>query len=694
MSLNKNYLTIFFLIFNLGLTYCQKNERRSKDSLITQELDAVVITATQTKRQLSSLPLPAQIISQKELKAANSVRLSDILNEQTGILTVPDFGGGEGVQMQGIDSQYTMILIDGVPLIGRSAGTLDLNRVTVGNIKQIEVVKGPSSSLFGSGALGGVINIITEKPKQELNGDISFRQASFGTNDLSANISHKKETFGVNAFINRFGGSGYDLNPENDLQTVDPFETYTFNTQFTYDLDEKTDFFLSGRYFLSEQEIRPTEELEGVAEVDEWNLHFKTNHSFNKSWSSILEFYSSKYTTDEELFNTSNILESNSFFNQLLMRPEIRTTYKANDQNTFIGGFGMNHETLDRSSFSASPIFNAPYVYAQWDTDIVRGLNVILGARYDAHNEYESRLSPKIAAKYDLNEVVSFKGSVGYGFKAPDFRQLYFNFSNSLVGYTVIGYNAVPEVLPQLIDQGQIANLVVDLDTFQNELKPENSIGINIGTDLQLHSTVKVQFNLFRNDFENLIETQVIANKTNGQNVFSYFNLSEVFTQGFELSSTWRPNMHWKIMAGYQLLYARDKEAEQAFKNGEVFARETPSSPAIQLNESDYFGLYNRSRHMANFRVFYTYPKWDLETNIRTTYRSKYGLFDSNGNGYLDAYDDFVNGYGIVDFAINKTFFSKYKLGIGMDNLLDFTDPQNITNIPGRIIYANLNINF
>ena len=97
---------------------------------------------------------------------------------------------------------------------------------------------------------------------------------------------------------------------------------------------------------------------------------------------------------------------------------------------------------------------------------------------------------------------------------------------------------------------------------------------------------------------------------------------------------------------------------------------------------------------MANFRVFYTYPKWDLETNIRTTYRSKYGLFDSNGNGYLDAYDDFVNGYGIVDCAINKTIFSKYKLGIGMDNLLDFTDPQNITNIPGRIIYANLNINF
>ena len=77
------------------------------------------------------------------------------------MITVPDFGGGEGIQMQGLDAQYVLILIDGVPLVGRSAGTLDLNRISVGNIKQIEVVKGASSSLYGSDALGGVINIIT-----------------------------------------------------------------------------------------------------------------------------------------------------------------------------------------------------------------------------------------------------------------------------------------------------------------------------------------------------------------------------------------------------------------------------------------------------------------------------------------------------------------------------------------------------
>lgn len=86
-------------------------------------------------------------------------------------------------------------------------------------------------------------------------------------------------------------------------------------------------------------------------------------------------------------------------------------------------------------------------------------------------------------------------------------------------------------------------------------------------------------------------------------------------------------------------------------------------------------------------------PKWKAFANVRLTYRSKYGLLDSNGNNYLDVYDDFVEAYSILDFSINKTFYTNYSLNIGIDNLFNFTDPQNISNIPGRIIYAKLNIN-
>ena len=176
--------------------------------------------------------------------------------------------------------------------------------------------------------------------------------------------------------------------------------------------------------------------------------------------------------------------------------------------------------------------------------------------------------------------------------------------------------------------------------------------------------------------------------------MFSYYNINEVYTQGLEFNSTWKPNHKIKISGGYQLLFAKDKEAERAFENGEVYARETPSSPSFQLKKEDYFGLYNRSRHMANLKVFYAFPKLNLDANVRGTYRSKYGLFDTNGNNYLDSYDDFVDGYTVIDFAINKRFFNDYTLGFGVDNLFNFTDTQNISNIAGRIIYGKLNIQF
>ena len=103
----KKIALVLITTFYLGFANAQ-------DSLITQELNEVLITATRTIRQLSSLPMPAQIISKRDIKNSNSVRLNDILNEQTGLITVSDFGGGEGIQLQGLDSQYTLILVDGV----------------------------------------------------------------------------------------------------------------------------------------------------------------------------------------------------------------------------------------------------------------------------------------------------------------------------------------------------------------------------------------------------------------------------------------------------------------------------------------------------------------------------------------------------------------------------------------------------
>jgi outer membrane receptor for ferrienterochelin and colicins len=696
------FLFTAILLTGLSFSYGQEKEPVVKDTVLTQNLDEVIISATRTYRQLSSLPLPAQIVTKKELKEANRIRLNNILNEQTGLITVQNFIGGEGIQMQGLDSEYTLVLIDGVPLVGRSAGTLDISRIAIGNIKQIEIVKGASSSLYGSDALGGVINIITDNPnKNGLKGQVSYNYGTFNTQDGNLNLDYKKGKISVGTFLNRNSSDGYNLINAVDVNTIDPYSNYTFNAKVNYDFTENTKLFVSGRYFTQNQDYEPTETEAGEIDVKEWNAHLKVENKYNEKWSSYFEFYATRYKAEDYLNSISdNSRFSTSDYNELLIRPEIRATYNPNDKTTFIGGIGLDYETLERTDFNETPIFNSPYAYLQYDVNPNEKLNVIVGARFDKHNEYESQFSPKAALRYELNDKIALKGSVGYGFKAPDFRQLYFNLLG-IGGYTILGYNTVISRIPEMLDNGEIASendIVVPLSFFEGSLKPENSIGYNFGVNYNPISNLRLELNVFRNDISDLIDNQLIANKTNGSGVYSYYNVNEAYTQGLEFNSTWKATNQLKISGGYQLLFAKDKAVEDIFKDGQAFAS-FPGSPTFQLKENDYFGLFNRSRHMANLKVYYAFDKLNLNTNLRGTYRSKYGLFDTNSNSYLDKYDDFVEAYTIWNWAINKTFKKNYEIGFGIDNIFDFTDtPESanddvfIGNIPGRIIYAKMNI--
>lgn len=690
IKIMRNFSSLILCLFCVFFNYAQQQ----KDSTKIEDLKEVIITATRTIRQFSSLPLPAQIISKKEIEAINSVRLNDLLNEQTGLITVSDFGGGEGIQIQGLDSQYTLLLIDGAPIIGRSAGTLDLRRITVGNIKQIEIVKGASSSLYGSDALGGVINIITENAKYGFNGAINYRSETFNSHDISSSFSYRKNSFSINTFFNRNSSNGYDLIEGDDLNTIDPFTNYTLTSKMKYDFSEKTSLSISGRYFTQKQDYIASQILTGESTINEWNTQVKLKQKYNEKWSSDFEFYATRYKATEFLNNENNLLFSEADFNQFLIKPEIRAFYNASTKHSIIGGIGLNYETLERTDFSTNPKFSSPYIFIQYDVNPSENINFLVGARFDNHSEYTSQFSPKGAIRYKINNKISLKGSIGYGFKTPDFRQLYFDFTNSTVGYTVLGYNTVSTRIPELEAEGQLVSILVPVSEFEDNLNPENSVGINLGTVYKPLSELKFELNIFRNNIKDLIDTRVIATKTNGQNVFSYYNVNNVYTQGLEFNTSWKPTNYLKVSGGYQLLYAKDKDAEKAFRNGEVFARLTTNSPSFQLNKNDYFGLFNRSRHMANIKLFYTNIKWNINSNIRGTYRSKYGLFDSNSNGYLDNYDSFVKAYTTWDWALNKTIFKNYELGLGITNIFDFKDSQNISNNPGRLFYGNINIKF
>ncbi|WP_291959499.1 TonB-dependent receptor plug domain-containing protein [Maribacter sp.] len=700
-------LATLLLLIGTPIIVAQNQEPSVTDSIVSQELDEVIVTATRTARQLSSLPLPVTLVGKKQIIKSGTVRLNEILNEQTGIITVTDESGFQGVQIQGIASDYILILIDGVPLVGRSAGNFDLSRLTVGNIKQIEVVKGPSSSLYGSEALGGVINIITEKPeKQDFSGNASYRIGSFSQQDMNLDLKQGFKKFRYGFFANRFSSNGYDLNEDAEDQTVNPYTNYTLNGRLYYDINDKLSLFTSGRFYDQVQDAGFTVDsiqYEGDTKEREWNAHARLDHKWTPALNMAYELYYTNYVATELLADPiSTDVLSDSDFDQKLLRPEVRGSYTFNIENenrtgfqngTLTAGAGLQLDELDRTYFEEKVNFTSQYLYAQYDFDPLEKLNVIAGARFDNHSEYNNQFSPKLALRYQLNPNLAIKGSVGYGFKAPDFRQLYFDFTNSAVGYTVLGYNVALDKLQELEEQDQILDVVVTEDELSQPLEAESSIGYNLGLTLQ-HGVGNTEINFFRNDFKNLIDTRIIARKTNGQNVFSYMNFDEIYTTGFEINSAYKLTDNLNISAGYQLLYAFDKQRREDVKNDQVFVRDANTGQSVALATSDYFGLVNRSRHNANFKFYYDIPSANTHVNLRVLYRSKYAQYDTNGNGLIDNFDtSFIDGFVTLNAAVSKIFYTDFTLQVGANNLLDYTD-NNIPTMPGIQAFIKLNYQF
>ncbi|CAL2087229.1 iron complex outermembrane recepter protein [Tenacibaculum sp. 190524A05c] len=681
MFLNK--ILRILIVMSIIPSFSQEN--RKKDSL-DNKLDEVIVTATRTKRQLSSVPMPVTLISKKQIFQTGSTRLRDIILEQTGLVMVSDFGNSEGVQMQGVDADYTLILVNGLPLIGRTSGNIDLNRLSINNIKQIEIVKGPSSSLYGSEALGGVINIITENPKDGVTkGSVSYmsRIQAREELDINANLTYGKNRFGIDAGINLNSGGAYDLSPGDNSNTAQAYQNGTGNLRLTYKFNEKLNTTIDGRYF--------TEEIfndSGDGKRTDYGASIKTSHEISDSFKINYLLYGTRFKT-ESVFNGES-----SVFNQTLYRPEIKTELHL-DSGTLVTGIGGNFDALERTFFEGKEQFNAYYAFGQFDTNISERINVIAGLRFDAFNKFKSAFSPKLSANYKINTWLTAKTSVGFGYKVPDFRQLFFNFRNTAGGYIVLGTQVLHELYG---DRPEVSSL-------SKELKPESSIGYNLGFQLKLISQFKIDINLFRNDIKDLINTFVVSTNFSdlpNTSVFSYENRDRVFTQGVELDVNYKVNNNLRFSLGYQFLDTGDKEEIQRINNGEVFFRRTTTSPSERLTLSNYFGLANRSKHTANAKLFYENFTHNFSANIRVLYRSKYALFDTNNSGdVIDAFDDFVASNTLVNIAIQKEFFNTMNLQLGVDNLFDSDGNENIDNFQnldaalrlGRTFYTRIQFN-
>ena len=675
-----------------------------------KRLEEIFITATRTPNSEVTIPLPIQVITRKVILASGIQKLVDILQQQTGLILADNPLGaalqgypnpfGSGIQMQGLDPAYSLILVDGEPLTGRNAGILNLERISTGNIRQIEIVKGPSTSLYGSAAMAGVINIITEKPDSNTASLRSY-YASNNTLSLSADASIRRKKTGLQFFVNRFSSDGFDLDKNIYGKTVDPSVTYSFNTKLYQQIGERSELQTSVRMYNQKQfnkyrvyTLQQPENVKGTTTEGDQSFSARYKHFFSDRLRIASTFYASWYNNHSEVFtDQDHELFEKVFLNQLLIKPEVQFEAGEKSGNKFITGIGYNSESINSSRYTRNKNLSSWYLYSQDEWHCLPNTNVILGARADKSSLYDLQLSPKIAIGYKFHKLL-LNGSIGTGFKTPDFRQLYLNFTNSLVGYTLLGANELGFGLSQLKKNGEI-DQNVDITPYLVPMKlvPEKSLGINLGFQYLPFTQTNIKVNIFRNDIRNLIETYNLPfTKVNGQAIFSYLNVSKVFTEGFDINITHSLTNNLKVSGGYQFLVARDKDVVDEIKHHVIYKRDPePPYTTSLVSNSDYQGLFNRSKNTANLQLNYQSLKRQFGINLRTTYRGRFGYGDVNGDNILDDDREFAGGYVMLNATVNKKLIDGIDVQVGSENILNYTDRQRLPNLSGRTFFITCN---
>ncbi len=689
----------------------RRDRRVVQTDSVTRQLERVVVTATRTARELEDVAVPVTVVDAEAIRQQGAVRLSDVLEAVPGLFLFDDHGSG--LQVQGFSPDYTLVLLDGEPIIGRTAGTLDLDRLSVAGLDRVEVVRGPTSSLYGSEALAGVVNLITALPRDGVTGEVRARGGSFGTSDATASLGVGRDAGGaggwaVRAFGNRDASAGYDLTPDRFGPTAPAFSDWTADVRSRLDLGRGAVLRFGARAAVQDQagafalpSATGETAYDDTGERVDWSVHPELEVPLSQRLRLTATLYGARYTAGiRQREAATGALYFTDDFDQRYSKAEAQLDAFWGARHATTVGAGAIDERLggDRYGAGLAPDAQQVFAYGQHTWMPSRLLEVGASARLDAHTAYAARITPKVSVLVRPTDGVRLRASVGSGFKAPDFRQVFLAFTNAAAGYSVFGSTRLADGLAQLQTEGQIAQTFLDPATL-GAIEAESSVAYNAGASVAPWPWLSLDAGLFLNNVRDLIETQPVAQKTNGQFVYGYFNLDRIYTRGADLQATVRPLAGLDVTAGYQFLQARDRAVVDALGAGTVFGRD-PDGREYRLNLGDYGGLFGRSPHAVTLRAGYSAGGWGASARAR--WRSRYGYRDLDGNGVANRTDEFVPAYAVADLTLTRAWAlrtptvgaSRVTLQAGVDNLFGITRPSLVPSLPGRSLYASVGFSF
>tara|TARA_R100001143_G_C3361105_1_gene135933 strand:- start:13473 stop:15383 length:1911 start_codon:yes stop_codon:yes gene_type:complete len=510
--MSKIYLTILWALLCASIAHAQTTELATSDSL---QLDQIVITASKIPLTQRETTKPVIVINRREIEQNGSRNLGQLLNQQSGIRVNDSFGSPANPQilyMQGASAQYTLILIDGLAVNdpSGSGGTFDLRLLPLNNVERIEILKGSHSTLYGTDAIAGVINIITREGSEDIfagNGQISY--GSFSTFEGSAGINGSiNERIGYAFNYKRESSDGFSAaaDPANPISTA-TFGDDGFNSSSFYgkiELKTLKGFTISPvlnfNDFDGDFDGGSFQDADNTFSLRMFNPGVQLKYSGNN-----LNLHGGyNYTKTDRSF-VSQFGEDK--FEGRFQNADLYGDYKLSESLNLLTGINyQEYKMLENGSDSdLNSQITSPYATLLLKN--VNGFSAELGLRFNNHSEYGTNSTYSFSPSYNVSESVKLFGSITTGFKAPTLSELFGPF----------GANP--------------------------ELEPQTSRYLNFGVETYLlQQSLKIDLMYYVREIDNLI----VYTFPEG-----FINRDRQNDNGFELSGNWLASNTLRIGAYY-----------------------------------------------------------------------------------------------------------------------------------------------
>lgn len=472
-----------------------------KDAVVN--LEQVVVTGTGTQHRLKDSPVPIEVFTKRDLDRSGLTDMNAFLSFSSASFNTSSSAMGSSITLNGLRNRHILILIDGQRLYGDVMGDSDLSRIDLSTVKQIEVLKGAASSLYGSDAMGGVINIITEKPKVPISSNFFTQYAKYGQLTYRGNVNLKLGQLSSQSSFSIDESDGWQLNPNERIIELDKKD----KTKIAVDETKPTSKLASGKFKASvfNQQLRwdATQKLQLSARL---NLYKKENprpydsydYDFIYTSSTLgvgaryiikrgayLYFdayndnydYSRKYNKEIADKKTKNVTHR---FNEIVLakrqqlyNAHLKGVFDINKYNKLTTGIDVIREKLINDESLPEPKqVGASSLYMQDEVNINNSWQVVAGLRFTYHEKFKDRFLPKLSLMYKPMESINLRASYASGFRAPDLMELYYEKETSK-GISAGNVNLKPELSNYFSLNSEYVNryFTLSVSAYQNDIK-------------------------------------------------------------------------------------------------------------------------------------------------------------------------------------------------------------------------------